>query len=342
MRIFGWAADGEGCGYYRLQLPLGELARQRLADTYVSEVWTLTDPRCSGADVIVGQRVCKPAPSQRWREWCAKPRLARPLMVYEIDDHLLNVPSDNELAGMYYNQRHVKEEIRANVAVSDMLTVSSAQLAVEFSKYTDAPILVLPNRIPAWLLELPTPAQGERLIFGWAGSATHRGDFEKIGRLIARFAERNSDRVKLHLMGNNYLPSSFKGDVQFTYWTSGVEDYYRTLDFNVGLAPLVPNTFNACKSYIKALEYSALGIPVIASDVGPYPSFVQHGITGLLIREDHKWDAALRRMLTEDDTRLHMGQEARRVARHHTIEEHAVDWIHAYETGDKRHAVQQP
>jgi glycosyltransferase involved in cell wall biosynthesis len=335
VRIFGWAADGEGCGFYRLNLPLGTLAEQGLADTYVSEVWTLADSRTSQADVIVGQRVCKPAPSARWREWCAKPWGSRPLMVYEIDDHLLNVPGDNELAGVYYNTLSVQEEIKANVRAADMLTVSTPNLAAEFSKYTDAPIVVLQNRIPASLcnVELPTHAPEGKVIFGWAGSATHRGDFEKIGRMIARFGERNVDRVQLHMMGMNYLPRSFKGDVRHSLWVSGVTEYYRGVDFHVGLAPLVPNVFNACKSHIKALEYAALGIPVIASDVGPYSSFVENGITGLLIRSDHEWERAMRRLLEEDKSRVHMGENARKLARRHTIEEHARQWRDAYEWG---------
>lgn len=333
MRFFGWAADGEGCGYYRLNLPFGEMQRQGLADTYVSDTWSLTDPRASGVDVIVGQRVCKPAPSIRWQEWCAAPRDTRPLMVYEIDDHLLSVPADNELASAYYNTLSVQRTIVDNVRASDMITVSTAKLADEFSKVTDRPIVVLPNRIPASLLTLPTPAQREKLVYGWAGSMTHRGDFEKIGRLVERFASRNRSSVQLHMMGNDYLPGTFPVDKRFTSWTSGVEDYYRTLDFNVGLAPLVPNTFNACKSHIKALEYAALGIPVIASDVGPYPGFVENGITGLLVRDDYKWDHALRRLLSEDETRASMSREAWRLARHHTIEEHASMWLDAYKWG---------
>jgi hypothetical protein len=259
-------------------------------------------------------------------------------MVYEIDDHLLGVTPDNDLAADFYNRPEVQAAIKENVKVADLLTVSTAGLAQEFMRYTDAPIVVVPNRIPAWLIELPTPPLGEKLTYGWAGSGTHRGDFAKIGRLIARFAHRNRGSVALHMMGNNYLPNTYKLDVRFTPWTSGVEDYYRTLDFNVGLAPLAANAFNACKSPIKALEYAALGIPVIASDVGPYSSFVENGITGLLVRTDHEWDHALRRLLLEDKTRELMSVEARRVARHHTIEGNARVWLDAYEEG-ARHAV---
>jgi glycosyltransferase involved in cell wall biosynthesis len=41
-------------------------------------------------------------------------------------------------------------------------------------------------------------------------------------------------------------------------------------EFDVGLAPLADSKFNRMKSDIKVLEYTALGLPVIASPVGPY------------------------------------------------------------------------
>ena len=43
-----------------------------------------------------------------------------------------------------------------------------------------------------------------------------------------------------------------------------------TLGWWVGLAPLSQNQFNLCKSNTKFVEYIQAGIPVIASNYGPY------------------------------------------------------------------------
>jgi hypothetical protein len=40
--------------------------------------------------------------------------------------------------------------------------------------------------------------------------------------------------------------------------------------FDLGIAPLVDNAFNRLKSDIKVLEYTAMGLPVVASSVEPY------------------------------------------------------------------------
>jgi len=39
---------------------------------------------------------------------------------------------------------------------------------------------------------------------------------------------------------------------------------------DVAIAPLALHDFNRCKSPIKLLEYGALGIPVICTDIEPY------------------------------------------------------------------------
>src|SRR3546814_14721972 len=68
----------------------------------------------------------------------------------------------------------------------------------------------------------------------------------------------------------------------FTKWVPTPEEFFRSIDYAVGVAPLSDTTFNRSKSDIKFLELAALGIPTIASDVAPYRS-IRHGETGLQI-----------------------------------------------------------
>ena len=70
MKVFGWAADNTGCGWYRVRMPLDELARrghETLTDTTMPDEWL------DSCDVLIGQRVCKAGPSKTWQ------RVARPI-----------------------------------------------------------------------------------------------------------------------------------------------------------------------------------------------------------------------------------------------------------------------
>ena len=96
--------------------------------------------------------------------------------------------------------------------------------------------------------------------------------------------------------------------------------YYETMNFDIGLAPLVDNAFNISKSFLKPLEMNALGIPVLASDVGPYRGYVKDGVNGFLIRQDHEWLKRLSELASDDGLREKMSASARERAREWTIE----------------------
>ena len=49
-----------------------------------------------------------------------------------------------------------------------------------------------------------------------------------------------------------------------------LSQFLRKLNVDISLAPLENNRFNQSKSNIKALEGTAIGVPMICSNVGPY------------------------------------------------------------------------
>ncbi|WP_347177255.1 glycosyltransferase [Parafrankia sp. EAN1pec] len=169
MRVFGWAADASACGYYRLGLPL-EALKARGHRTLVS---TVLPAGWLDADIIVGQRVCMPEPSQTWQ------RLARDghLLVYEIDDNLFGLHPTNP-GRRLFGDSAVQQRVRDNAAVASLVTVTTEALA-QVMREINPNVVVLPNRIPGWLLIRDRPRR-QRLTVGWAGSATHYADIAEI------------------------------------------------------------------------------------------------------------------------------------------------------------------
>lgn len=113
---------------------------------------------------------------------------------------------------------------------------------------------------------------------------------------------------------------------RWTDWTKGVPAYLRSIDFHIGLIPLRPHVFNNSKSAVTALSYAGLGIPVVASDVGPYRDFVRHGETGFLVKEPGDWVRYVRELVRNEQLRKEMGEAARQLAAEHTIEKNAHLW----------------
>jgi Glycosyl transferases group 1 len=66
-------------------------------------------------------------------------------------------------------------------------------------------------------------------------------------------------------------------------------------DFDLAVAPLVDSRFNRLKSDLKLMEYTALGLPVLASTTGPYQG--QHG--AVLCDGVDEWYTSIHRMVTD-------------------------------------------
>ena len=97
--------------------------------------------------------------------------------------------------------------------------------------------------------------------------------------------------------------------------------------FDEAVAPLDPaGKFNRCKSFLRALEYAARGIPVVASACEAYSGFVEHGVTGFLVRYDHEWGRYLRDLVNDEGMRAEMGAAAKKLAATWTIQQRYTAW----------------
>lgn len=328
MRVFAWSAD-PGTAHWRLRLPLGELAKAG-HDVMIDDKM----PECvqhGEVDVLVASRTAMPAPSKTFRRLADE---ARMLCVYECDDDFGSITPDNAQAYRILNRPEVQRHIRANLAAAHLVTVSTDHLAEVVSRFTSSPVVVLPNRVPRWLTERPAQWQRDDGAFtvGHTGGASHVRDFGECAKPLRAWLQRQAGRSEFHAIGYDSTSrvASIRGRTRHTGWTPSVDAYLRSIDFHVGLAPLRDTLFARSKSALKCLEYGALGVPVIASDTGPYSAYVRHGETGFLCSTARDWRQALD-ALTDPDLRHEMGLAGRLQACGHLVEDHAHEWLDAYE-----------
>lgn len=318
--VYGWLADRTGCGHIRVMTPLAALRGHGLVTGWSERLDTGRLPRA-----LVGQRVCNPGPTSTWQRLARKGQ--RPQLVFEIDDNLWDIDHRSERAHAFFAQPEIRRNLEANLRVADAVTVTTEPLADIVRQY-NAEVHVIPNYLPAWLLQHERPRREGRVVIGWGGSATHRMDWEQCGQQVRRYLQRAPEQVEFHCMGSDYsrefrLP---RERVRVSPWTKTVPDYWRAIDADIMLAPLRPHRFNASKSQLRCLEAAMLGIPVVASDYGPYAEFVQHGVTGLLVRSEHEWGKHLRALVEDQAMREELGANGRRLAANWTIEGNAGQW----------------
>lgn len=196
---------------------------------------------------------------------------------------------------------------------------------------------------PGW----PGP---EQMLIGWGGSPTHRNDFALCWPGLRRLLLQRRDVAFLSMAVRWHVDDPAVGrlierqqmaglswmDMERTPWPAYWE---RIGHLDIGLAPLDKNAFNESKSWIKILEYAAMGVPFVASPSPEYQRFWEVGQNQLgqhrpdsfsmLVNSEHGWYGALRAMTEDWDNLRRMQIRARIYARQFTIQEHIGLWASA-------------
>lgn len=352
MRIAICPADLTGCGTYRMIYPAQAVQTVR-------PDWQITLYKPSEVkvgmrngkavavqginpheiDLLVMQRIGMPGPLAFLR-WAQDNGIAT---VLDSDDAMHCIEKENvayrawNSVGLHW--RYLDEAARH----ADLVTVTTEALAQHYAKHGRAE--VLPNRVPAAVAELPSERDQhpEQLAVGWAGfTATHPRDLNVVGGAVrdALDATNAAFRVIGSAKGVDealQLPDGTVEDLGSR--PLGVEYYSALSSIDVAIVPLADNKFNKSKSSLKALEFSAMGVPVVASAT-PANVELAKSVPILLATSTNQWEEHLQRLLTDSSERVDRGAAAREAVRAGwTIETGAELWAQAWERAANRRAA---
>jgi Glycosyl transferases group 1 len=285
------------------------------------------------ADIVVAQRANSFEGMGVWR------RMSTPTTrtVYENDDDIWNITHENKAAYDNYKEGSTAREVVLRlVMTSNLVTVSTPYLGDVTRDLVNGqvPVAVLPNYIPGWVCDLKNDDRQGRMRIGWAGGASHARDILQATGAVRRFMKRNPD-WDLFVSGTDYrkefrCPPERSFHIPWVHVTDYPDVYYRLIDFDIGICPLLDTKFARAKSAVKSLEYMSRGIVPVASDVEPYRRFIEHGVDGFLVKHEHEWLSVLSELAADEEMRLRMSAAARAKARENTIEKHCHEWVDAY------------
>jgi glycosyltransferase involved in cell wall biosynthesis len=322
----GLPCNPDGTGYYRFWQPWAQLAKRSGHTVAIPPPGQHRiipgDEQVEQIDLLAQQR---PGGRQTLRDWRRWKGIRGAKLVYETDDHLLG-PDSSELPDWLATE--VAETVTGCLKLADLVTTSTEPLA-EVLREHNPNVVVIPDCIHEDLLAVQRP-RPERVTVGWAGGGTHAQDIAMVQDTLNAFLDAHYPRVDLHLMGIDHRPW-LRRRGRWSKWQENIWDYYRAIDFDVALAPLVDTAFNRTRAPIKALEMAALGIPVVASDLEPYREIVVDGVTGFLCRTEADWYGRIRDLAHDEAMREELGAKAKEVAREHTIQQGWSRWAAAYE-----------
>jgi glycosyltransferase involved in cell wall biosynthesis len=317
---------------YRSLVPLQELAHRG----HMVHLEESTDPAnpqlLFDADVVQFCRVCH-YPVQHLAR---RLRRAGVATVWDNDDDITTIPKDHATMTRLRGRRgqRIHLDMVGMMRCVDVVTTPSERLAERYRAASRADVRVLPNYLP------PTFERPERVMphagitrVGWTATPEHRDDYERLHLRDAfqRLLERNLELeivvfgLDLELNSRRYfhLPFDAYGDLPNTLSR-----------IDIGIAPIANNDLNAIRSDVKLKEYAAMGLPWLASPIGPYAGLGE-AQGGRLVADD-RWYEEIDALVQDADERSRLGYRARQWAAGERIEDHAEQWEQLYADAAER------
>ena len=285
LRLYGrdtWAANA---AYQGLELSrrLLQLARIRRFDVVVVQKCLLT-VALRGLDALAGA-------------------LARRLVV-DVDD-AVHLGPPHRLPRWLRALEDPTQPARL-LARADRVIAGSGALATAV-RFLNPRVSVVPTAVDTDRL---VPAAGPRdgpPVIGWIGSPSTGTYLRILAPVLERLARQA--RFVFRVVGAP-APSLPGVAVEARPWDPGRE-LADLQGFHIGVMPLADTPWAAGKCGLKAVQFMAVGIPVVCSPVGAAAEIVRHGREGFLAPTPEAWEEALRSLLADPGLRARMGAAGR-------------------------------
>ena len=247
-------------------------------------------------------------------------------LIYELDDNLFCINKKHPEYAVY---KDTGKLVKNMIDISSEFVVTNKVIAETLPQN----VKIIPNYIDCGIWRITpcaetTKERSEYKIL-YFGTLSHKSDLkilkEPMKKLNAKLNNIGKKAALIVVGCSQYsedwfnvldVPSDSKEYPHFARWLQSVDC------FDIGVAPLdLKNSLNYSKSPLKYLEYTALGIPCICTDIEPYQEIDKNGQNVILIKENSadEWASAMFRLLTDISLRKKLIENAQSDVRENYI-----------------------
>jgi glycosyltransferase involved in cell wall biosynthesis len=295
-KILGIYSNVSATSQYRIARPMKALSDCGYP-AYWANIDDIDDRMLPFYDVVLMSRTGTAAPEVMRKElrWIKDQGC---LLWLDYDDDVFSIPDHNP------GKHEFTDGFVTAMEEASAVIATSVALASRFRQYAHR-TSVIPNYMDPASWPNNTPRLSEKLTIGLTGSPTHVRDWEIIERPMRRIKERHDVTFVVAGMLPDYLK-----DVVDMYidWVPLQEYPYLINSIDIGLCPLIDDTFNGGKSPIKALELGLAGAAIVASPT-QYLDVVRG--KGTIARTEAEWEAAIEKYVTDKQKRFVAGRSMR-------------------------------
>jgi glycosyltransferase involved in cell wall biosynthesis len=226
--------------------------------------------------------------------------------LYDFDDAIWqwNLRGINGLFTLARSPWKVEQACRLASAV----TVGNEYLA-EYARRFSSQVHIVRTSIdmPAYP-SLPEPAPGGPFTIVWTGSHSTLQHLDAIRPALAELGRRRS--LRLRVVCDRAPERVSNVEMQYVPWRASSEAS-DLAPAHVGIMPLPDTEAARGKCGCKALQYMAIGRPVVVSPVGINRAIVEPGVNGYWAVTTPEWVARLEQLADDAALRARLGAAAR-------------------------------
>lgn len=251
---------------------------------------------------------------------CAKDKFKRPI-VTEIDDWVFDLPSYNLAHGAFQPNSDYEKTAYQQLQMSDYLICSTEFIKENLLKvFPDKNVFVVKNSIDFDIYDNLEPSKTFEtkkdgvIRIGYTGCGNHSGDLELVKEpILALLSEFENLEFILPMPFESWADVEHPRVLNANRWVS--LDKYPSMikgwEMDIGIAPLMDHNGNRAKSNLRWLEYSALKIPTVASNIYPFKNSIKDGKDGVICKNDsNSWYEALKGLILDKGRRASIGENA--------------------------------
>ena len=236
--------------------------------------------------------------------------------VGEIDDLVFPefIPTIGSVAGGEWDLQQaqfVSKSYEALIKKMDACIVSTPVLEKYLKATLEVPVAIFRNKVEAKYFATRGVRDDELRIIYSSGTYSHKVDFQLISDVLIDFLKRHP-KVRLSILGAAQVTEQLLAMPNVHSY--GVMEYATMLEFvsrhDLMLVPLEENIFNQAKSSVKFIEAGAVGVPVLASQIGEFDFAIKHGVNGFLATSPADWRRTLDEIAVDRDRVHKIGKQA--------------------------------
>lgn len=221
-------------------------------------------------------------------------------LIYNYDDAVMY--SDRKPDSTSYTHM---SRFRRSVKIADMVITGSSYLA-QHAQGLNSNVIILPIGLNVSDYKIPAPQKSDTSIrLVWIGSKSTLSYLDQI-RPVLEDIGKLYDNVVLRIIADGFIDLE-NMKVEKYPWAKDTRGQ-NLASCDIGIAPLPDNRFTKGKCSFKVLEYSASGLPVVASPIGTNPDFISENKTGFLVADNDGWLNRIKQLIDDKSLRQQMGK----------------------------------